>query len=123
MRHRTLDERMDVVRRFRASGLSQAEFAGIEGVSVSTLRRWLTRYGSWKKPASPAMLPVFVRPRLEPEATSARPRERSMAPRHTSRSGVRLDVRGVMVDLEAGFDRAVLGAVVEVLRGLPGVSA
>ncbi len=87
MRHRTSDERMDVVRRFRASGLSQAEFAGIEGVSVSTLRRWLTRYGSWKKPASPAMLPVFVRPRLEPETTSARPRERSMAARHAAPHG------------------------------------
>jgi hypothetical protein len=103
--------------------LSQAEFAGIEGVSVSTLRRWLTRHGSWTMPAAPAMLPVFVRPRLEPEATSARPRERSMASRQASPSGVRLDLRGVTVDLEAGFDRADLGAVVEVLRGLPGMSA
>jgi transposase-like protein len=126
MGHRTAVERMNVVRRYRASGRSQVDFARSEGVAVNTLRRWVTRYGGPKAASSGPLVPVFVKPGVTEVVSvppSTRPAAASVNVQRVLSSGVRLHVGEVTITVEAGFDRMVLGAVVEVLRALPGAPA
>lgn len=122
MRHRTVEERMEVVRRFRASTWSLAGFARMEGVSTSSLARWIARYGACMQPLHAPVVPVRVRPRL-PEASAAQPPASSLSTSRAANSGVRLEVCGVSIAIDSGFDRAALEAVVEVLRQMPGRTA
>lgn len=115
MRHRTVDERVDVIRRYRLSGRSLAAFAAGEGIAANSLRRWLDRYEAPRVAPVASFVPVVVRPssrsgRLSATSSFALPTARG--------SGVALDVGGVEVVLHQDFDRTVLGAVIEVLQGL-----
>ena len=45
-KHRTAEQRQTILRDYRASGLTQREFADQAGVGLSTLQLWLRRSGS-----------------------------------------------------------------------------
>jgi hypothetical protein len=61
-RRRTASERTQWVERFRASGLTQVEFAEKEGLNLGTFRQWLYRSQTKALPAAP---PRFHELRVE----------------------------------------------------------
>lgn len=115
MRDRTVDERLEVIGRYRLSGQSLAAFAASEGIAAQSLRRWLDRYEAPRVAPVTSFVPVVVRPSSRSGRLSAMT---SPAPPTVRGSGVTLDIGGVGVVLHQGFDRTVLGAVIEVLQGL-----
>ena len=115
MRHRTVDERVDVIRRYRLSGRSLAAFAGSEGIAAQSLRRWLDAYEAPRATPETSFVSVVVRPSSRSGRLSA---TTSSAPPTARGAGVTLDIGGVGVVLHQDFDRTVLGAVIEVLQGL-----
>ena len=84
------------VRAWRASGETASVFSTRGGFAPSTLRWWASRLG--RREAG------FVRVVRAPEVPAA------------VRDGIELEVGGVRVRVRAGFDRAALTEVLEVLR-------
>ena len=115
MRHRTVDERVNVMRRYRMSARSLTAFAAAEGIAPNSLRRWLERYEGRDAAPRSSFVPVVVRTSTPSNVVTA---PGSIVPHSPRASGVALDIGGVEVVVYLGFDRAVLGEVVEVLRGI-----
>jgi len=85
---------------WRASGKTADEFAAGRGFAGGTLRWWASRLGRRS--------PDFVR------VVSAAPPPSSTAACSAS-STLELEVRGVIVRVRSGFDRGLLGEVLDVL--------
>ena len=98
---------VDRVAKWRASGLSSEAFVAGRGFSASALRAWAARLDEQKKAAT--------------TAPAARPKKsikiaRVMARRTVASSTpIVIEVSGARVSLAAGFDRADLRAVLEIL--------
>lgn len=90
MTYRTKEERARIVDEWRASGESAYRFA--RGLSLNSLKRWATALGRG---------PQFVRLQVAAPATPV--------------AAMAVEVRGARVVVEAGFDPALLRAVVEAL--------
>lgn len=88
---------------WRASGLTAPEFCAGRGFAVGTLRWWATRLERERAESVAFPLARVVRRPSEPRAAS-------------DGGGVVLEVGGVRVAVGAGFDRATLGAVLDVLE-------
>jgi hypothetical protein len=80
----TPEERRQWVSRYRASGLTQAQFAQQQGLKVCTLQRWLYGRGSWSWPR-----PKRKEPTLRAEEGTKYPggRGASVLARHRRRAG------------------------------------
>ena len=89
-RRRSPSERQEMVQRWVESGLGKAAFAKQVGVSINTLRRWITQ-------SQPGFVEVLAEPRpaLRPDFT--------------------VRVNGLVIVVPAGFDAAELRRLVEAL--------
>lgn len=81
---------------WRASGKTAAAFSSRDGYAPSTLRWWASRLGRREA--------AFVRVVTTPE------------PAAEGVGAIEIEVRGVRVLVRAGFDRAALADVLEVIR-------
>ena len=95
--HTTVEERHEIVTRFRRSGLTQREFCEAEGINVGALRSWLHKR-SWK----PVEGPRFV------EVTSPQ--------RHADAEVIELRVGDVRVVLPSSITNARLVELVVALE-------
>lgn len=66
--HTTLEERYELVTRYRSSDLTQREFCEAEGITVGALRSWLHK-GNWKPVEGPRFVEV-TSPRRHAETGS-----------------------------------------------------
>ena len=89
-RRRSSSERQEMVQRWVESGLEKAAFAKQVGISINTLRRWITQ-------SQPGFVEVLAEPR--PAA----------CPDFTVR------VNGLVIVVPSGFDAAELRRLVETL--------
>jgi len=114
MRQYRKPERLEIVKRFKNSGLSICRFATQEGLSSSSLRRWVHKSAGSAQPGG--FVPVVVRASASPLriAVDSRPRPKG--------SGIVLGFKGVDVHVARGFDRCVLVEIIVALRGLPEMS-
>lgn len=94
MQIRSKDERAQIVREWRASGVSAYQFAKSKGIVLNSLKRWASLE---------AERPAFVRLEVAPSST----------PSMTAQLAI--EVRGARVVVEKGFDAGLLRAVVEAL--------
>ena len=78
----TPEQRRQWVARFRASGLTQAQFAQQHGLKVCTLQRWLYGRGSWAGPKRKGPTRRAEEERKHPGGRGA-----SILPRHRRRVG------------------------------------
>jgi hypothetical protein len=97
-RHRSEAERRREVERWRASGVSAADYCAAHGMSQESLRRWALEVDGPDK----ALAPKFARV----EVAGLR-----------DRGGLVVEVGRVRVRVERGFDGAVLRELVDVLTG------
>lgn len=95
---------LERVEAWRASGLTAVEFAAGEGFAASTLRSWSWRLA--KKGRTGAAAPGFVR--LVPRKSGTAPDSAVLT----------IEVGGARVLVGAGFDRAALREVIELLQGV-----
>jgi len=99
------------VEAWRASGLTAKEFCAKHDLRLSALRYWTYR-GRAAERATEAkevkLVPVTVKPRAEAVAAASSETERS-------KPALTLELGGARVTVPAGFDRATLRAVLEVL--------
>lgn len=87
-----------LVARWRASGLSAADFSRESGLSVQQVRRWIWRFG--KRPSAVAEVPASG----------------SFAAVVVSGTGIRIRVAGgAAIEVDPNFDVALLRRVVEAL--------
>jgi hypothetical protein len=101
-KHRTPGQREAILRDYRQSQWTQREFAAKAGISVSTLRGWLTKIPSRAAPPGPAFLAV---PNLLP-AAPAPPAYRLQWP------------EGLVLEVRAGFVCGELAQMLQLLRAL-----
>ena len=100
-KHFRAEERARVLREYRASGLTQREFAGRAGVSVSCLGNWLRRE---RAGTEPDVTPAFVE--IPP-------------PRSLPRSGYRLEAPGgAVLEVPRHFSPSEVRELWALLRGL-----
>ena len=95
------------VLQWRSSGQSQIEYCRNRQLSVHRLRWWKAKFDRLAGDGQgPALIPVQVQPPL-PESARA-----------SMEGGVRIWVgERLCVEVAQGFDRATLGAVIQVLGG------
>jgi hypothetical protein len=96
---------------WRASDLTAAEFCTERGLSVSALRNWAYRLRAAEKAAQAApvqVVPVTVRPDGDGVATGPSGIEEP-------KPALTLELGGARIVVPAGFDRATLRAVLDVL--------
>ena len=91
---------------WRASGLTSEAFSADRGFTAGRLRQWAYRLGKTRKHARSA--PVVRMARVVRVGSSPVPVPASDVP-------ILVEVGGVRVSLRAGFDRATLGAVLDLL--------
>jgi len=96
-KHRTVEEREEIVQSYRESGLTQKEFVERAGISVSALQSWLRRAEPTGKPGSPAFIAV-------PNLMSA------PAPYRLQWPG------GVSLEIRSGFRAQEVAALVQLLE-------
>jgi hypothetical protein len=111
MGYRRKLERKEMVKRFRTSGMTVPAFAKAEGVSVNSVRRWLSEAATDER--------RFVRLVAKEPDDSMGGTEVSMPPDSSGSgggSGIAIGVGGVRVHVARGFDAAVLAGVLGVLR-------
>ena len=102
MGYRNRAERAAAAARFRRSGLTRTAFAAEEGVSLSTLQRWL------RESAGRASEPrAFVRL----VATSSGGGRAA-----GSGSGIAVSANGFRIEVEPGFNPSVLAGVLVAVR-------
>jgi transposase-like protein len=102
--YRSPEERRDLVRSWRQSGLSAERFAASRGLSKSSLLRWRAEHVEVAAVASPPAPRLdFVRLVQQARPVVAR--------------GLVLEIAGARVRVEAGFDPELLASVVATLRG------
>ena len=95
---------LERVRAWRASGMTAPEFASGEGYAPSTLRYWASQLRH--EPAAPPPASALRRVRLaRVEVAQASPA-----------TPVVVHVAGARIEVQAGFDRALLRDVVDALR-------
>jgi transposase-like protein len=95
---------------WRASGQTAAEYCKQHGLGLSALRHWSHRLRREEGGvAEVRMARVVVAPA---EKTSATERAEGLS---AARSALVLEVRGARITVEAGFDRATLAKVLELL--------
>src|SRR5271157_2998317 len=94
---RSAEERERLISGWRASGRSVPVFARQEGVPSSTLYQWVRPVN---RQAAPRIL------RVVRKARAARPRDERLV----------IEVGSARIRVAAGFDRAVLACVLEVLE-------
>ena len=103
-KHRTPDERADLLAAYRKSGLTRREFAPRNGLSLSCLRAWIRKAGAGDRSAVPAtfiQLPVDL-----PVGGDPRPAYRIEFP------------GGHSVEVSAGFQPDELRELFRLVRGL-----
>lgn len=97
---RTSEQIAQIVRDFRDSGLTKAEFARLVGVHPNTVGYWIRRHT--EEVDSPQLVPVRVRPET---------------PRRSPGAGIELVVQDdLRIRLERGFDEETLLALLSVLK-------
>jgi hypothetical protein len=116
------------VRVWRESGRTAESFVEGQGFEASTLRYWASRLKS-KKAAGAASAPVTASPRQPVSVQLVRVRRtragssETLGRRSTPTSGLESNAAMVIVlgaariEVRAGFDRTLLGELVEVLGG------
>jgi transposase-like protein len=95
-KHRTREERAELVRAWRASGQSAAAFCRSRGVTESSLYRWVAEARGEAKGMTPLS---FVR----------------VAVKAAKSPHVVVEVGGAKIGVSGGFDPALLRAVVKAL--------
>jgi len=104
-RRKLTQERFEMVRRFEASGLSAAEFARHEGVSVGTLANWRKRLArETTEDGRAEFVPVTL---VRPPESSSGDLERPMARLRLS--------RGLTLEVGQGANPREIAALVEAL--------
>ena len=99
------------VEEWRASGLTAKEFCAKHDLRLSALRYWTYRRRAPEKPSEAKavkLVPITVKPRSE--AVTAAPSEAER-----SKPALTLELGEARIAVPAGFDRATLRAVLEVL--------
>ena len=97
---------LERVREWRASGMTAPAFASAQGYAPSTLRYWASQLRH--EPAPP--------PRPASALRRVRLARVEVSPSHPA-TPIVVDVAGARIEVRAGFDRALLHDVVDVLRG------
>lgn len=118
---RSAKEWSRLVEQWRRSGRSAKEFAASKGVHPTTLSWWAWRLGSRVKRGAVASAarrtavargPVqFLPLQVVTDAVGEGPRNPAVE------TAVEMDVGGVVIRVRRGFDREVLAAVWELVRG------
>jgi len=93
---------------FRQSGMTPKEFCGKHSLSTKTFFKWKKRFTPTidSCPKTLQLIPIDLKPSLD-EAPSAL----------NQSSGIRLDVKGLNIRLDCGFDVATLKRLLSMLEG------
>jgi hypothetical protein len=99
---------------WRASGLSAKQFCQDKEFTTSALRQWVYRFKREAEAAPKAPEPMVRVARVVREATAR------VAPSRKAvlvREPLVVEIGGARICVRPGFDRATLGAVIELLTG------